>query len=157
MELDTATLVVNKLQQKSWTISFAESCTGGLAAARLIDVPAASSVINASAVTYSNESKTQYADVNPDTISKYSVESEEVALEMACGIAARNQANVGVGISGIAGPSGGTPEKPVGMVCFGFYIGGKKYSCTKYFGNIGRNEVRKSCVDFVFEYLSENI
>ena len=79
--------------------------------------------------------------------------AEQVASEMAMGVAKNNGAEVGVGISGIAGPGGGTDTKPVGMVCFGFYINGDVYSFTKYFGNIGRNQVREASVDFVYETL----
>jgi nicotinamide-nucleotide amidase len=72
---------------------------------------------------------------------------------MAMGVAKNNHAEVGVGISGIAGPGGGTDTKPVGMVCFGIYVNGDVHSYTKYFGNIGRNQVREASVDFVYETL----
>lgn len=152
-----AEAVVEKLKKKEWTISFAESCTGGLAAAKLVDVPAASSVFNASVVTYANEAKIDYLGVLAETIEQYGVVSEAVAGQMAEGVANRNKAQVGVGISGVAGPTGGSIEKPIGMVCFGFFIDGKVQSYTKYFGDIGRNEVRKKSVEFVYETLNEMI
>ena len=107
--------------------SFAESCTGGLCAARLISVPDASAVLDASVITYSNQSKTDYLGVNPDTVERFGVVSEEVALEMAEGVSLKNNADVGVGVTGIAGPTGGSADKPVGTVCFGFKVREKTY------------------------------
>jgi nicotinamide-nucleotide amidase len=146
-------IIVNILKDRGWHISFAESCTGGLAVARLVGVPDASWVLDASVVTYANEAKISYLGVSPETISAHGVVSEQVASEMAMGVAKNNHAEVGVGISGIAGPGGGTDTKPVGMVCFGFYVNGDVHSYTKYFGNIGRNQVREASVDFVYETL----
>lgn len=141
---------VNLLMERKWKISFAESCTGGLASAALVEVPNASAVFEASVVTYANEAKVRYAGVDPETIAEHGVVSEEVAGQMAAGAARENAAEVGVGISGIAGPSGGTEKKPVGMVCFGFYIDGKVFTATMQFGAIGRNAVREASVQFVY-------
>lgn len=149
--------VVDKLIAKGWTISFAESCTGGLAAARLVSVPDASKVFEASVVTYANEAKIKYVGVNIDTIMEYGVVSEQVALEMAKGVADANGAQVGVGISGIAGPTGATATKPIGMVCFGFVIGEKAFSRTCYFGDVGRDAVRFAAVDYVYEVLNQEL
>ena len=136
------------------TITFAESCTGGLAAARLVSLSSASAVFAESFVTYANEAKIRRLGVLADTIARFGVVSEEVAGQMAAGAAKAAQADVAVGISGIAGPDGGTQQKPVGMVCFGFSVNGTVTTATKYFGNIGRNEVREKSVDFVFDTLS---
>jgi PncC family amidohydrolase len=148
-------LLVNILIKKGYTIAFAESCTGGLCAASLISVANASSVLNESFVTYANEAKIKYLDVDATTIDKFGVVSEEVAKEMAEGVANAANSNVGVGVSGIAGPTGGTKNKPVGMVCFGFTINGKTITKTQYFREIGRNNVRNKSVEFVFETLIE--
>ena len=145
--------VVRLLQTRGWRISFAESCTGGLAAGRLVDVPDASTVFDGAFVTYSNEKKTKLLGVSPETIAQYGVVSEPVALEMAVGAAERMEAQAAVGISGVAGPSGGSAEKPVGMVCFGFVIGARQESRTMRFGDMGRNAVREASVDYVFETL----
>lgn len=145
--------LVEQLIAKEYHISFAESCTGGKVAAAIVDVPNASMVLDASVVTYSNEAKQKFADVKAETLERYGAVSEQVAGEMAAGIAKNNQAQVGAGISGIAGPGGGSMEKPVGMVCFGFCINGQVQTCTKYFGDIGRNQVRDSSVDFVLDTL----
>ncbi len=147
--------VIEKLKARGYHISFAESCTGGLAVARLIDVPDASSILDVSLVTYANSAKIEYLGVSEATISRFGVVSEEVAGEMARGVAKRNNAEVGVSTSGIAGPTGATASKPIGMVCFGFYINGALYTYTKQFGMIGRTAVRLASVDFVYEKLNE--
>lgn len=154
-EIDArAALIVDILTEKKWTISFAESCTAGLAAAHLVDIPSASNVFNSSFVTYSNEAKEKYLGVSAETIAEKGVVSEEVAVQMAVGTARANGAQVGVGITGIAGPTGGTETKPVGMVCFGFTIDGRTMSATKQFGDIGRDAVRIASVEYVYSFLS---
>lgn len=150
-----AEAVVDMLIQKKWHISFAESCTGGLATARLVEVANASAVLEASVITYANAAKVKYAGVSPDTIEAHGVVSEEVAGQMARGIAKQNQAEVGVGISGIAGPTGGSASKPVGMVCFGFWINGQLETVTMQFGDLGRNTVREKSVEYVYQKLEE--
>ena len=155
--------VVNALIKHGLHISFAESCTGGLAAARIVDVPNASYVLDASFVTYANQAKVKFVNVAEESIAEHGVVSECVALSMAKGAAAPANAEIGVGISVIAGPSGGSPEKPVGTVCFGFYFGGKaecgipkfEISKTMHFGAAGRQAVRNASVNFVFETLAE--
>ncbi len=147
--------VVSLLQKKGFHISFAESCTGGMCSARLVSVASASAVFDAGMVTYANEAKIKYLDVNPDTIEQYGVVSEPVAGQMAEGVAKAQNAEVGVGVSGIAGPTGGTATKPVGMVCFGFYVNGELTTVTKQFGDMGRNVVREAATEFVFETLVE--
>ena len=145
--------VVARLIERGQHISFAESCTAGLCAARLVNVANASRVFDASFVTYANEAKIKYLGVSADTIAKYGVVSEEVAREMAVGVARVNGAEIGVGVSGIAGPSGGTPRKPIGMVCFGFSTPDGVVTATKQFGDLGRQAVRAAACDFVFETL----
>ena len=150
-----AVRLVATLKEKGLRISFAESCTGGLCAAGIVAVPDASSVLDASFVTYANEAKTALVGVNPDTLAAHGAVSEEVAGEMAAGAAAASGAAVGVGISGIAGPTGGTKEKPIGTVCFGFSVGGRVTTVTRHFGELGRNAVRAAAVSFVYETLLE--
>lgn len=145
--------VVDKLIEKGYRISFAESCTGGLCCGTLVNVTDASKVLDVSFTTYANEAKIQFLGVSADTILANGVVSEEVAFEMARGVADVAQSQVGVGITGVAGPGGGTAKKPVGMVCFGFCINGEVKTFTKQFGEIGRNEVRKASVEFVFQTL----
>lgn len=145
--------LVSLLIDKGYTISFAESCTGGMAAASIVDVADASKVLNASFVTYANEAKMKYANVSGDTLDKYGAVSEQTAGEMAEGTAKANSADVAVGISGIAGPTGGTEEKPVGTVCFGYYVAGKLFTETVHFGNLGRNNVRRKSVEHVTDVI----
>lgn len=147
--------VVNKLIDRGFRISFAESCTGGLCCGTLVNVSNASKVLDMSFVTYANEAKVELINVNPETIENYGVVSEQVAGEMCKGVAEKAHSEVGVGITGVAGPTGGTAKKPVGMVCFGFYVLGNVTTLTMQFGNIGRNEVRAKSVDFVFNTLAE--
>lgn len=147
--------VVNKLIDRGFRISFAESCTGGLCCGTLVNVSNASKVLDMSFVTYANEAKVELINVNPETIESYGVVSEQVAGEMCKGVAEKAHSEVGVGITGVAGPTGGTAKKPVGMVCFGFYVLGNVTTRTMQFGNIGRNEVRAKSVGFVFNTLAE--
>ncbi len=141
---------VELLVKRGFRISFAESCTGGLAAAKLVEVPDASKVFDVGVITYANEAKIKYLGVFEETIEEFGVVSEEVAGQMAEGVARANMAQVGVGITGIAGPTGGTKNKPVGMVCFGFYVDGMLPTHTMHFGEIGRNAVREASVEFVY-------
>ena len=147
--------VVEKLIEKNFHISFAESCTGGMCCGTIVNVTNASKVLDVSFVTYANEAKMKFLGVKADTILSNGVVSEEVAYEMAQGVANVANSEVGVGITGIAGPGGATEKKPVGMVCFGFCINGQTVTYTKKFGEIGRNQVRKSSVEFVLQTLLE--
>ena len=145
--------LVNLLISKGYKISAAESCTGGMFAAKIVEIADASKVLDMSFVTYANEAKVKLVGVDSDIINKYGVVSEEVAIQMAKGVQKVSGAHVGVGISGIAGPSGQTATKPIGMVCFGVAIGDKTISMTKYFGDLGRNIVREKAVEYIIEAL----
>ena len=147
--------VVKYLKENALHIAFAESCTGGLACARLVSVSGASSVLSESYITYAVESKVKLLGVKADTIEKYGVVSEEVARGMAEGAAKKSGAEIGVGITGVAGPFSENDEKPVGTVCFGFYLNGTTHSKTVCFGEIGRNEVREEAAKYVFMALDQ--
>ncbi len=153
MEIETK--VVDRLIQKGFHIAFAESCTGGLLCGRVVNVPNASAVLDSSFITYANEAKMKYLGVREESIAEYGVVSEMVAGQMAQGVAAQTQAQVGVATSGIAGPTGGSETKPVGMVCFGFWVDGMLTTVTKQFGDIGRNRVREVAVQYALEKLYE--
>lgn len=155
MTLTLEEQLVNRLIEKNWHIACAESCTGGLIASRIVNVANASRVLDISFVTYANEAKIKYLGVSPSTILKYGVVSEEVALEMVAGVAKEAGSEVAIAVSGIAGPGGGTEKKPVGMVCFGFYVNGKIITKTMQFGNPGRNEVRSSSTEFALKTVLE--
>jgi nicotinamide-nucleotide amidase len=109
-------IVGDLLRQRKLTISAAESCTGGLFMSRLTDVPGSSAWVLGGIVAYSDQTKTLFADVDPALIKQHGAVSESVAVALAEGIRARTGSSLGVGITGIAGPSGGTPNKPVGTV-----------------------------------------
>lgn len=109
-------VVGDMLVERGWRIAAAESCTGGLITSRLTDVSGSSRYVDQSVITYSNEAKTELLGVPPDVIAAHGAVSEPVALAMADGVRTRAKADVGIGVTGIAGPTGGTAEKPVGMV-----------------------------------------
>ena len=114
------------LLKNNLTLSTAESCTGGLVSQTLTNIPGISKIFMGGAVTYSNEAKEEYLGVKKETLLKYGAVSRETAFEMAEGIRRRLKTDLGVSITGIAGPDGGTPEKPVGLV----YIGLSSEQCT---------------------------
>lgn len=145
--------LVSLLMKKNMRICCAESCTGGMVAAAIVNVPNASSVLDMSFITYANEAKVSLLGVDPAVIEKFGVVSETVAGQMASGAAARAHAQVGVATSGIAGPTGGTAAKPIGMVCFGFWINGALTTTTMQFGNLGRNEVRRKSTEYALRTL----
>lgn len=149
--------LVKILIERGYTISFAESCTGGKMAGTIVDVADASKVFNASFVTYSNEAKMKYVNVSKKTLEAFGAVSEQTAKEMAEGVAMANQADIGVGITGIAGPGGGTEEKPVGTVCFGYCIQGNTQTETIHFGAPGRNTVREKSVEHVLDVLIKRL
>jgi nicotinamide-nucleotide amidase len=106
------------LKTKGWMLALAESCTGGMAASAITSVAGSSSWFDRGFVTYSNEAKMQMLGVKAETLEKFGAVSEQTALEMAQGALQHSQAQITCSITGIAGPDGGTAEKPVGTVCF---------------------------------------
>lgn len=133
--------VAEMLVNKNLTISVAESCTGGMVSSNLINYPGISSVFMEGCITYSNEAKMKSLGVKKETLDKFGAVSEETAREMAEGIARRYNTNIGISTTGIAGPEGGTKEKPVGLVYFGIYINGK-VKAKRYIFNGSRQQVR---------------
>lgn len=137
--------IIKELAQKGLKLGVAESCTGGLLSARLINVPGASDVYKAGLVTYSNKAKHKLIDVKKDTLEQFGAVSEETAKEMVKGTLHRTGADMAVSITGIAGPGGGTEEKPVGLVYIGCGQKGrivvKRY---QFSGN--RTKIRESAV-----------
>ena len=118
-------VVASLLIEQNLSISVAESCSGGLLAGRLINYPGISKVFKEGFITYSNESKINTLGVDSKILSKYGAVSEEVAKQMAKGAADRAKSDVALSITGIAGPDGGTDEKPVGLVYIGLYLLGE--------------------------------
>jgi nicotinamide-nucleotide amidase len=129
------------LAERKLTIAVAESCSGGLLASRLTDVPGSSRYFERGVVCYSNRAKTELVGVPEDLIREHGAVSEQVARGMAEGVAKRSATNIGVGITGIAGPDGGTPEKPVGTVVVAVTLDGEtKVRTLKLFG--GREMIK---------------
>lgn len=116
--------VVRLLVKHGLTVTTAESCTGGMTAAKIVNVSGASEVFNEGYITYSNKAKKKLLGVNKQTLKKYGAVSEQTAAEMALGGAKAAEADVCVAITGIAGPDGGTDEKPVGLVYIGCSVHG---------------------------------
>jgi nicotinamide-nucleotide amidase len=116
---DLQTALVQTLRQQGKTVAVAESCTGGLVGKRITEVPGASQVFGCGLCTYSNEMKRQLLHVRPETLERHGAVSAETALEMARGVRMLSGADIGVSVTGIAGPEGGTAEKPVGLVYIG--------------------------------------
>ncbi|WP_317855531.1 competence/damage-inducible protein A [Chakrabartyella piscis] len=152
METEVAKLLIAK--QK--TIAVAESCTGGLIAANLIRYPGISEVFLEGCVTYSNEAKENRLDVNCKTLEIHGAVSPETAKEMAEGIAKTSGANIGVSTTGVAGPDGGTPEKPVGLVYIGICIDG--ITIVKEFHGFGdRNKIRERATYYALNCLRKQL
>lgn len=149
--------VVGKLLiEKNITIATAESCTGGLLAGRLVNYPGISEVFMQGAVTYSNEAKMQRLGVKKETLDKFGAVSSETAAEMAEGIGKTSNTNIGVSTTGIAGPGGGTKEKPVGLVYVGLYINGVVK--TKKLNLPGdRQKVRNRVVNIAIDWIRREI
>ena len=139
-----------------FTIALAESCTGGSLSSSLTSIAGASSYFNCGFITYSNESKVKMLGVDPKTIELFGAVSEKVALEMAFGAGEKSNSNLSIAVTGIAGPSGGTAEKPVGMVCFGFFINGSVETTTQFFSG-ARSEIISQSIAFALEELSSKI
>lgn len=152
-------VVAKLLIQKKLTISTAESCTGGMIASTLINYPGISEVFLEGAVTYSNEAKHNRLGVNNDTLDKYGAVSEETAREMAIGIAKTARTDVSIVTTGIAGPDGGTEEKPVGLVYIGVYVKGE-VTVQRCIFNGNRSRVRQQAtttgLDMLRRILSKN-
>ncbi|MFP4286478.1 MAG: competence/damage-inducible protein A [Candidatus Izemoplasmataceae bacterium] len=146
-QIPLETQVVNTLQAQNKTISFAESCTGGLLAGRLINVPNASLVFNESYILYSNESKIKNLGINQQIIDRFGVVSDQCVYELAYQVAKRTSSDIAISVSGIAGPTGGSQLKPIGTVYFGVYHEGKTRTYHKIF-NGDRQMVRSKAVTY---------
>ena len=120
--LDISKEVAKLLIARGWTLALAESCTGGLVCAALTDLAGSSDWFERGYITYSNQAKTECLDVAAETIESFGAVSEQVAKAMSEGAQKNAGVNISVSITGIAGPAGGSIEKPVGTVCFGWTI-----------------------------------
>lgn len=145
-------VVAAEIKKRGMTISSAESCTGGMFAQMLTEIPGVSDIFRESIVTYANEAKVKYLGVNPNTIDTYGVVSEKTAYEMAKGLCEKTGADVGVGITGVAGPDGGTAENPVGTVYVGVCVNGSvTVKRLQLAGN--RHKVRYSACIYAYDMI----
>ena len=144
------------LLERHLNVSCAESCTGGGIAYAITSVAGSSAWFNQSWVTYSNLAKQQQLGVSIETLSSYGAVSEQTAHEMVEGVVTQSQADIAVSVTGIAGPGGGSPEKPVGLVWFGFSINGKPSVMAQQFAG-NREQVRTQAIHFALGFLIERL
>ena len=140
-------MIVNKLVKKKLLISFAESCTGGLLASKITSVSGASKVLNLSLIAYSNQSKINILKIPKKVIKRYGAVSKQVCLSMVKNIYKISKSNISLAITGIAGPDGGTKNKPVGLVYVGIKKGNKILIKKFLIKNKGRDYIQKTAVE----------
>lgn len=133
----------SRLKDNKWTMTTAESCTGGLIAAAITAVPGSSSVFDRGFITYSNQSKTEMLEVREDTLETHGAVSEQTAAAMVTGALRKSRAHLAVAVTGIAGPGGGSAEKPVGLVYIGCGLRGQDPKVTKHNFSGTRESIRE--------------
>jgi len=144
---DLARTVLAACEARGIMLATAESCTGGMIIAALTDIAGSSSVVDRGFITYSNDAKMEMIGVQPSTLAIHGAVSEATAREMAQGALARSKSGIAVAVTGVAGPSGGTPEKPVGLVWFGVARTGQPvHAERRLFGDLGRDGIRRETV-----------
>ena len=148
--------LATNLASQNLKVTCAESCTGGLLAATLTRLPGSSAWFDMGFVTYSNEAKQQLLNVNPTTLAHYGAVSEEVVREMALGALISSKADYALSISGIAGPSGGSEDKPVGLVWFGLASKKRIWAESKLF-NGERDQIRAQAVQYAIQLLASKL
>ena len=148
--------VVKMLKNAGMTVTTVESCTGGLLSGTLVDVAGVSDVLNQAYVTYANEAKQSMVGVKAETLEAYGAVSEQTAREMAEGGAKAAKADAALAVTGIAGPDGGTAEKPVGLVYIGCYVNGTTVVTRNVFSGT-RREVREQSVAAALELLKKQL
>jgi nicotinamide-nucleotide amidase len=154
--LSRAADLIASCRTRGLTVATAESCTGGLLAALITAIPGSSDVFERGFVTYSNAAKIECLGVSPRILEDFGAVSAEAARAMAAGALAHSPAGIAVSVTGIAGPGGGSPGKPVGLVHFGLARrGGAIVAVEKRFGDLGRDGVRSAAVATAIEMLLE--
>ncbi len=154
---ELVSVVCRKLMDRGLTLSSAESCTGGLFAAAVTDIPGISAVFQRGLVTYSNQAKMDELGVRKETLEKYGAVSEQTALEMVEGLKKVSGSDVCVAVTGIAGPGGGSAEKPVGLVYIGFIYGDKKLCRKINTGDDDRSWNRRYTLLSMLDIINRNI
>jgi nicotinamide-nucleotide amidase len=153
---DQAAALIALCRTRGKKIATAESCTGGLVAALLTEIPGASAVVDRGFVVYSNEAKQELLGVPAATLAAFGAVSQETARAMARGAVAHSHADFAVAVTGVAGPDGGTPEKPVGLVHFACAgADGSVVTLERRYGDLGRAAIRLASVATALEMLDE--
>lgn len=156
--VNTARRIIEKASDRKIVLTTAESCTGGLIAGALTEIPGSSAVLDRGFVTYSNEAKVELLGVHPIIIENKGAVSSETAAQMAMGALEHSNAHIAVSVTGIAGPGGGTDEKPVGLVWFGILAKSKPVQTSEErFGALTRKEIREKTVMHALELLETAI
>ena len=154
--LSRAADLIASCRTKGLTVATAESCTGGLLAALITAIPGSSDVFERGFVTYSNAAKIECLGVSPRILEDFGAVSGEAAQAMAAGALAHSSADMTLSTTGIAGPGGGSPGKPIGLVHFGLaHRGGAIVGVEKRFGDLGRDGVRSAAIGMAIELLLE--
>ena len=149
-------VVVGLLIKHNLTLVTAESCTAGLLSGRIVNVSGSSNTFMEGLITYSNKAKMKYLGVNPDTLDIYGAVSEQVAKEMAIGACKASGCDVGIAVTGIAGPGGGTAEKPVGLVHFACHLAGKTFVSERHYKG-SREKIREHSVITALDLIRRSI
>ena len=149
--------IVKLLTKKKLTVSFAESCTGGLLASTITSISGSSKVFTMGFITYSNNAKVKLLKVPKKTINRYGAVSYETCLSMVKNLSKISKSNISISITGIAGPNGGTREKPVGLVYIGFKKGSKIIIKKNLFKNKKRVTIQKATVDEVLKMVLNTV
>ena len=148
---------IKLLTKKKLTISFAESCTGGLLASTITSISGSSKVFNMGLITYSNNAKIKLLKVPKKTITEYGAVSYETCLSMVKNLSKISKSNISISVTGVAGPSGGTKEKPVGLVYIGFKKGSKIIIKKYLFKNKERIRIQKATVNEVLKMVLKTV
>ena len=149
---ELANALLQACQQRGIMLATAESCTGGMIISALTDIAGSSAVVDRGFITYSNEAKMDMLGVSPATLEEYGAVSRETAIEMAKGALDRSRAKLTLAVTGIAGPGGGSAEKPVGLVWFGVGLDGETVAAEhRLFADKGRDFIRRETVGHALE------
>lgn len=148
--------LLDLLKKNHFTVTTAESCTGGMVAARLVDIPGISSYFEEGYITYSDRVKTKVLGVPEEIITQFGVVSVETAIAMAEGACNVSGATCAITTTGVAGPDGGTDETPVGCVCFGCVVDGKSY-CERVVFSGDRKQIREKAAEYAITLLTDKI
>ncbi len=154
---DLSSKVLRILTKKKLSVSFAESCTGGLLASTITSISGSSKVFNMGLITYSNNAKVKLLKVPKKTITKYGAVSYETCLSMVKNLSKISKSNISISITGIAGPDGGTKEKPVGLVYIGFKKGSKIRIKKYLFKNKNRIRIQKATVNEILKMILNTV